>query len=312
MRTINGDSKASNNRLPDELIIDDDQITESEAVALKLNTYFTSIADILNENDIDIPNIDTETISNFVKNKVPKDEYFNILFISAEQVHLECSKATGLDGIGLRIFQTAASVVSPSIAMLINKSIATGTFPDQLKQAKVFPIFKSGRKSDPSSYRPISILPTVSKNFEKHVNKHLMGYLNKHNLLLESQSGFRHKHSCQTALTDNWSECIDKGDMIGASFKDFRKAFDLVDHSILIQKLAICKFSSLTLQWFGVYHQQPIESDKGLTDFSLICTGVPQGSILGPKLFLIFINDRHLCYEHCFSDLYAVMTMTVT
>ena len=130
--------------------------------------------------------------------------------------------------------------------MLIYKSFETGTFPAQLKQAKVLPIFEGGYRSNPSNYRPISILPTVSKIFEKHINKHLMGFLNKHKLLHESQSSFRHKHSCQTALIkliDSWLECIDKGDMIGALFLDFRKAFDIVDHSILLKKLAIYKFS---------------------------------------------------------------------
>ena len=166
-----------------------------------------------------------------------------------------------------------ASLISPSIAMLINKSIKTGTFPFQLKQAKVHPIFKGGTKSDPSNYRPISILPTVSNHLKKHINKHLMGYLNKHKLLHESQSGFRHKHSCQSALIkliDSWAECIDRGDLVGALFLDFRKAFD-----------------------------------KGFTDFLNILSGVPQGSILSPTVFLLFINDLPLCFEHCSSDLYA-------
>ena len=121
--------------------------------------------------------------------------FFTIPFITPEQVtnyinKLDCSKATGLDGIGPRIFKIAACAISPSIAKLINKSILTGCFPSQLKQAKVLPIFKGGLKSDPSNYRPISILPTISKIFEKHVNKHLMGFLNKHKLLHECQSGF--------------------------------------------------------------------------------------------------------------------------
>ena len=171
--------------------------------------------------------------------------------------------------------------VSPSIAELINKSIVTGCFPSQLKQAKVLPIYKGGDKSDPSNYRPISILPTISKIFEKHVNKHLMGFLNKHKLLHESQSGFRHKHSCQTALIkliDSWMKCIDSGDMVGALFIDFRKAFDLVDHAILMKKLSIYKFSQSSLQWFNSYlssRQQIIESDNGPSDFSYVRSGVP-------------------------------------
>ena len=124
--------------------------------------------------------------------------------------------------------------------MLINKCLVTGQFPSQLKLAKVYPIYKSDAKVDPSNYRPISILPTVSKLLLKHINKHLMGYLNKHKLIHQNQSGFRQKRSLQTALVkliDRWMDCIDKGDMIGTLFLDFRKAFDLVDHATLITRV---------------------------------------------------------------------------
>ena len=130
---------------------------------------------------------------------------FNIPFINTEQVKsyiikLDLTKASGLDDLGPRIIKLAVNLLSPPIAWLINKSIESGEFPSQLKIAKVYPVFKGGDKSDPSNYRPISILPTISKIFEKHVIKHLMAYLNKHKLLHKNQSGFRPKHNCQTAL----------------------------------------------------------------------------------------------------------------
>ena len=106
----------------------------------------------------------------------------------------------------------------------------------------MFPIFKGGCKSDPSNYRPTSILPTISKIFEKHINKHLTTNLNKYKLIHESQSGFRQKHSCQTALVkliDLWMTCIDNGDIIGTLFLDFRKVFDLVNHSILTETFTL-------------------------------------------------------------------------
>ena len=108
-----------------------------------------------------------------------------------------------------------------------------------------------------------------------------MGFLNKHKLLHESQSGFHHKHSCQSALIrliDSWTECIDSGDRVGALFLDFWKAFDSVDHAILMKKLSIYKLSPSTLQWFNSYlnnRQQAIESDKGLTDFRWVRSGAP-------------------------------------
>ena len=136
-----------------------------------------------------------------------------------------------LDCIGPRITKLIDHILSPSKAALINKSILTGRFPDLLKLAIVFPIHKTGSKSVPAYYRPISILPTLSKIFERHVNKHLMAYLNKYGFIHETQSGFRQRHSCQTALVkliDQWMACIDKGDIIASLFLDFRKAFDLL------------------------------------------------------------------------------------
>ena len=168
------------------------------------------------------------------------------------------SAATSFD-VNLHIFlqwkqpncHLFGQTLSPSIAALINKSILTGKFPDKLKIAKVFPIHKSGSKSDPCNYRPISILPTISKIFERHVNRHLMSYLNKYCLIHETQSGFRQKHSCQTALVkliDQWLACIDKGDIVGSIFIDFRKAFDLVDHKTLIRKLSTYKHTVHTIR----------------------------------------------------------------
>ena len=109
------------------------------------------------------------------------------------------------------------------------------------------------QQNDPGNYRPISILPTISKILERHVNKHLMAYLNKYNLIHESQSGFRQRHSCQTALIkliDQWMASVYRGDIVGALFIDFRKAFDLVDHTVFIKKLSAYKFNNLSLQWF--------------------------------------------------------------
>ena len=189
---------------------------------------------------------------------MPNGVYFKIPTITPQQVSasinaLDSFTAMGLDGLGPRIAKPISHVLLPNIAALINKSLLAGSFPDQLKFAKVFPIYKSGNNADSSNYRPISILPTISKIFERHINKHLMAYVNIYSLIHKNQSGLCQKHSCQTALVKligQWMASIDRGYIIGSMFIDFRKAFDLVDHKILIKQLSVYKFDSSTLTWF--------------------------------------------------------------
>ena len=139
---------------------------------------------------------------------------------------LDITKATGLDGITPKILKLSSNVIAHPLLQIINISIHTGTFPDNLKLGKILPIFKGGAKSDPSNYRPISILSVISKIIEKHVTKHLFGYLNKYDLLHKSQSGFRKHHSCNTALInliDKWLKSIDEGELVGAIFFDLKR-----------------------------------------------------------------------------------------
>ena len=151
--------------------------------------------------------------------------------------------------------------------------------------AKIYPIHKGGTKCDPANYRPLSILPAICKIFEekKNINKHLMVFSNKYKLIHANQSGFCQKHSCQTALVkliDKWLTCIYKGDIIGTvylsiyfCFSRLQKAFDLVDQSILIEKLSLYKCKNNTLDLLSSYfhaRKQVIENGKGTSKPALI------------------------------------------
>ena len=206
-------------------------------------------------------------------------------------------KATGLDQIPSKLLKLAADIVGPSLAGIFERSINTGIFPAEWKLARVTPIFKKGSKSDLDNYRPISVTPIVSKIFERIVFDQLYQYLNENNLLTNCQSGFRSLHSTLTALleaTNNWSVNIDNGLLNGVVFIDLKKAFDTIDHEILLRKLASYGADKNALAWFDSYlshRSQKCNVNGNLSNAKELSCGVPQGSIIGPLLFLIYIND---------------------
>ena len=210
---------------------------------------------------------------------------------------LNPNKATGLDGIGPNILKLCGDSIVAPITFIINKCISEGVFPCTFKTASVIPLHKSGPKSDPNNYRPISILPTLSKIFERHIATQLMTFLTEHSLLINNQSGFRKSHSCCTALInliEKWLKDVDEGKYVGAVFLDFKKAFDMVNHDVLFYKLELHHFSSSSLQLMKSYiynRYQLVKIGDVQSDLQIIKSGVPQGSILGPMLFLLYIND---------------------
>ncbi len=186
----------------------------------------------------------------------------------------------------------AGPAIIASITKLCNLSLETGEFPDKWKEAKVTPLFKGGDKEQCSNYRPISVLPILSKIIEKHVYIHLYEFLQRHELLVKSQFGFRKNHSCQTALialTEKMYEAINERKYFGMVQLDLSKAFDLVNHSLLIQKLKLYRCDDSSIKWFNSYlsnRTQRVRIKQTLSEPKPITAGVPQGSILGPLFFL--------------------------
>ena len=190
--------------------------------------------------------------------------------------------------------------IEDSLVYLFNTSLETSQFPDSSKIARVSPIFKDGDKTEQSNYRPISVLPVVSRLFEKFVFNQLYQYLNDNCFINSNQSGFRELHStviCLLKNTDDWYNGLDTGNLAGMVFVDLKKAFDTVDHQILCRKLESYGVLLRELAWFGSYlsnrvqycRVNDVESQSENIDI-----GVPQGSCLGPLLFLVYIYDLPL------------------
>lgn len=206
------------------------------------------------------------------------------------------SNSAGIDGMNLRTFKSVLVYLLPCILHIINLSLETGIFPEGLKTAKVIPLHKGGSRSDVGNWRPISILPLFSKILEKVVHRRLYQYLTHHGLLGDTQFGFRKSHSTTHAvqhLCDFVNQCLNSGKIPLTVFIDFKKAFDTVDFSILLNRLRFLGVKGVCLNWFDSFlkgRSIKVVIDSVTSSPYLVNCGVPQGSVLGPLLYLVYVD----------------------
>jgi exonuclease III len=303
--------------LPASILEDSTVLTEPSVICSAFNRHFAAAGHLFDKN-VHTTDPQADPCTPPAISAPLSENSLSLTILDSAQVcnaliKIDQKKSTGDDKLDPFFLKTSATVIFEYITHIFNLSITTGVIPSTWKTAHVLPLHKGGDTYNMNNYRPISKLSCLSKILESLINSQLKSFLSLSSFLSPSQSGFRARHSTISAaslVVNDVIAALDNKQHCAALFVDLSKAFDTVDHHLLLNKLSLMGFDHMSLQWFKSYltgRSQCVKVGKIISPFLDIDKGVPQGSVLGPLLFIIYINEiastlTPFCQVHLYAD----------